>query len=51
MEFFKIYTLDGIELSLILNEYDPFGIIIPNGVNLNIGSNILIKYNDLYAYK
>lgn len=51
MEFFKIYTLDGIELSLILNEYDPFGIIIPNGVNLNIGSKILIKYNDLYAYK
>ena len=44
-----IYDKKGIKQNIKMGDYDPMSFIINPKSNLKIGSNIILKYNDLYG--
>jgi len=51
MDDLKIFDTNGNELEIILVRYDPIIFILNNKSNQKIGSKVIFKYNDLFAYK
>jgi len=47
--FIRVFTQDGTELKIMLFNYDPFIVIIPDNIDLKINSKIIIKYNDTFT--
>jgi alanine racemase len=51
MNDLKVFDSNGIKQDIVLHRYDPITFKLNPESNLKIGSDIVLSYNDLYAYK